>query len=109
DGEILFVGHPRLLTSREALEQIRAAVGRPGILVPIPRPFVSAASLIGDISGALTGRPALLNRHRYVELYAEGFACRVDRLRDRLGIVAKIDVTEGFAEAARWYRENGWL
>ena len=52
---------------------------------------------------------ALINSRRYAELASEGFVCRVDRLRDRLGIVARIGLTEGLADAYAWYRSEGWL
>ena len=50
-----------------------------------------------------------MNSRRYAELATEGFVCRVDRLRDRLGVVATIGLDEGLAEAAAWYRREGWL
>jgi nucleoside-diphosphate-sugar epimerase len=50
-----------------------------------------------------------LNGSRYAELAAEGFVCRVDRLQDRLGVVAAIGLEEGLAETARWYRQEGLL
>jgi nucleoside-diphosphate-sugar epimerase len=33
----------------------------------------------------------------------------VDRLRDRLGVVAQIGLGEGLAKTAEWYRQEGWL
>jgi len=35
--------------------------------------------------------------------------CRVDRLRERLGIVAEIDVREGLAQTAEWYKRERWI
>ena len=55
------------------------------------------------------GRPLVINRRRYAELASEGFVCRVDRLRERLGIVASIDLREGLAQTAEWYRRERWL
>ena len=46
---------------------------------------------------------------RYTELASEGFVCRVDRLRERLGVVANIDLREGLAHTAEWYRRERWL
>jgi nucleoside-diphosphate-sugar epimerase len=106
---IVFAGHPKAASTRELLEAVRSAVGRSALIVPIPRVLVRAAAAWGDLAGSLTGRPALINRRRYLELYAEGFVCAVDRLRDELGVVARMDLAEGFAETARWYRENGRL
>ena len=39
----------------------------------------------------------------------EGFVCRVDRMRDDLGVVAAVGLREGMARTAAWYREAGWL
>jgi hypothetical protein len=55
------------------------------------------------------GRPSVINSRRYAELAADGFVCRVDRLRDRLGIVAQLDLEAGLADAFAWYRREGWL
>jgi dTDP-D-glucose 4,6-dehydratase len=34
---------------------------------------------------------------------------RVDRLRERLGIVAEIDLKEGLTQTAAWYRNERWI
>ena len=63
-----------------------------------PRPATSAARVCG--------KPLPINSRRYAELAAEGFVCRVDRLRDRLGVVAEIELREGLAQTAAWYRRE---
>ncbi len=108
-GETMFVAHERPATARALLETIRAAVGRRGTIVPVPNAVLRAASAAGDLAGRLRGRRMLLNSARYRELVAEGFVCRVDRLRERLGIVAEIDLADGLARTAAWYRSEGWL
>jgi dihydroflavonol-4-reductase len=108
-GEIIFVGHPRPVTTREILEGVRAAAGARAAIVRIPTPLTHAAAIGGDIAGRLLRKPTVINSRRYAELMAEGFVCRVDRLRDRLGIVAEIDLEKGLADACAWYRREGWL
>ena len=108
-GDICFVGHPRPVTAREILEAIRMAVGRPAQLIRVPRALALVAAAACDIAGRMTGRPLPLNRWRYCELSAEGFVCRVDRLRERLGVVAAIDLAAGMRETAEWYRRERWL
>ena len=49
------------------------------------------------------------NGSRYTELSAEGFVCRVERLRDQLGVVAQMGLCEGLADAYTWYVREGWL
>ena len=109
DGDVVFIGHPRPVAAREILEEIRTAVRRPAVLVRVPAPLARVAVAASEVVGRVTGRPLPLNRWRYAELLAEGFVCRVDRLRDRLGVVAAIDLREGLAQTAAWYRREGWL
>jgi len=108
-GETMFVGHPQPVSARALLEGVRAAVGRRALIVPVPSPVLWLAALLGDAGGALRGRPLPMNSRRYAELATEGFVCRVNRLRDRLGVVAEIRLDEGLAEAAAWYRREGRL
>ncbi len=108
-AEVVCVGHPHPVSARELLEGIRLAVGRRAPIVRVPLAATRLAAVAGDIAGRIRGRPQVINRSRYLELAAEGFVCRVDRLRDRLGIVATVDLADGLAQTARWYRAQGWL
>jgi nucleoside-diphosphate-sugar epimerase len=103
-GETMFVAHPRPVTTRALLEGVRDAAGSRAVLVPVPMILTRLLALGGDALGAISGRPQALNGRRYDEMAAVGFACRVDRLRDRLGIVAAIDLKEGLADTAAWLR-----
>jgi dihydroflavonol-4-reductase len=109
DQETIFVGSAVSVTALELLERVRAAAGTRAIILPVPRSLTRLVALAGDLAGVLRGRPAVLNSRRYRELYAEGFTCRVDRLRERLGVVAKIGLTEGLAQTAAWYKQHGKL
>ena len=108
-GDTLFVGHPQPVTTRALLEVIRAAVGVRAVIVPIPLAVTRLAAFAGDAAGALLGRRTVINSRRYAELASEGFVCRVDRLRDRLGVAAEIDLVDGLADACAWYRRQRWL
>jgi nucleoside-diphosphate-sugar epimerase len=108
-GDIFFVGHPRPVFARELLDAIRAASGRGAWIVRVPMALAHVGAIAGDAAGAIAGRPMALNSRRYAELAAEGFVCRVDKLRERLGVEAAIDLREGLSDAAAWYRREGWL
>lgn len=109
EHDILFVGHPVPVTTRDLLEGVRATSRVRGRIVRIPLAITRVAAFGGDAAGVLFGKRALINSRRYAELASEGFVCCVDRLRDRLGIVAQIGLNEGLADASRWYRQEGWL
>jgi nucleoside-diphosphate-sugar epimerase len=108
-GDVLFVGHPVPVTTRALLEGVRTAVGRGAAIVPVPMTILKLVALLGDVGGAVRGKPLPMNSRRYAELATDGFVCRVDRLRDRLGIVATVGLDDGLAEAAAWYRREGRL
>jgi dihydroflavonol-4-reductase len=108
-SDTIFAGHAQPVTTREILEGVRAAAGARAAIIPIPMALTRAAALAGDLAGMLRGKPAVINSRRYAELASDGFVCRVDRLRDRLGIVAEIGLREGLADTFAWYRSEGWL
>lgn len=108
-GDVLFVGHAKPVTTRALLEGVRNAVGRGAIIVPVPLAVLKLVALLGDVGGTIRGKPLPMNSRRYAELATGGFVCRVDRLRDRLGVVAAVGLDEGLTQAAAWYRREGWL
>jgi nucleoside-diphosphate-sugar epimerase len=105
----VFVGHPRPVTTRQLLEAVRDASGHAAAIVPVPLAITRVAAACGDVAGLITGRVSAINRWRYAELAAAGFVCRVDRLRERLGVVAQVEIGDGIAEMGRWYRAEGRL
>jgi nucleoside-diphosphate-sugar epimerase len=108
-GDTIFLGHREPVTTRALLERVRTATGGRAAIVPIPRPVLRLAAWLGDAAGLVRGRPVVIDSRRYVELYAQGFVCRVDRLRDRLGVEAEVTLDAGLTRTAAWYRSQGWL
>ncbi|HMB82398.1 MAG TPA: NAD-dependent epimerase/dehydratase family protein [Vicinamibacterales bacterium] len=108
-GDTMFVGHPLPVGTREILEGVRTAAGARAAIIRIPMALTYVAALAGDVAGRLTGKAPVINSRRYAELASVGFVCRVDRLRDHLGIVAQIGLTEGLADAYAWYQREGWV
>ena len=105
----VFVGHPEPVTAQGLLDAIAAAHGRRVRILTIPMAVTHAAAVACDVAGRIVRKPLPLNMPRYAELDAEGFVCRVDRLRDVLGVVAATGLRDGIAKTTAWYREAGWL
>jgi nucleoside-diphosphate-sugar epimerase len=105
----IFVGHSQPVTARALLDAIQEAMPRRARIIPIPMTVTRAAAMACDVVGRILQKPMPLNTWRYAELAAEGFVCRVDRLRDELGIVAGVGLRDGMAQTAEWYRRVGWL
>jgi nucleoside-diphosphate-sugar epimerase len=58
---------------------------------------------MGDIAGAIIRRPAVIDSRRFAEIDAPGFVCRVDRLRQDLGVEPKVGLADGIRQSAEWY------
>jgi nucleoside-diphosphate-sugar epimerase len=108
DGPV-FVAHPTPVTASDLITAIQAAVGRRGRVIRVPMAVTRVLAFGGDVTARVLRRPMMLNSWRYAEMAAEGFCCRVDRMRDDLGVVASVDLKEGMARTAEWYRQAGWL
>jgi nucleoside-diphosphate-sugar epimerase len=103
-GRAVFLGHATPVTPHELMTQVQAAARSSSLLLRVPRPVIRLAAWAGDAAGAITGAPAAINSRRFLELYSPGFVCRVDRMRDLLGIVASVGLEEGMRRAGSWYQ-----
>jgi len=109
DGETFFVSHPDPVYPADLLRLIRDTANPRARIVPVPKPLLYLASVVGQAVGTIVGRPMTINRSRYKELVADGFVCSVDKLRDRLGIVAQIALVDGIRSTYDWYRKEHWI
>jgi nucleoside-diphosphate-sugar epimerase len=109
ERDAIFVGHAKPATTRELVDGVQLALGTNAWIIRVPMPLTRVAAIAGDLAGAVRGKPVVINTRRYTELAAEGFACRVDRLREKLGIVAQIDLREGLTQTAAWYKRERWI
>jgi len=109
DREIVFVGHPTPVTMPTMAAAMSSALHRRVRLVRIPRRVVHSVARVSETISAVVRRPLPLDRRRAAELSTEGFVCRVDRLQSRLGVVARVDLAEGFKRTVESYRREGWV
>jgi nucleoside-diphosphate-sugar epimerase len=100
-GETIFLGHRDPVSPRALMAAIRDRCGGRALMIPVPLALMRVAAAAGDLAGLLRGRPSPINRWRYRELASKGFVCRVDRMRDRLGVEARIGLRDGLATIAR--------
>ena len=92
----------------EIADAFRAAGDGRGLRVPTPPAAVRALGLLGEAFARLRpGRPAF-SRELAREVL-ESWECDVGRARRDLGFAPRVELADGFAATARWYRERGWL
>jgi len=107
DRDVIFVGHGNPVSPRQLMETVRLIAASHAPIIAIPRLLTRVAAELGEWSGAFSGTPAVINRRRFAELYSPGFVCRVDRMKERLGVVAETGLREGLQKSEGWYVANG--
>jgi len=103
DRDVIFVGHAHPVSPRQLMETIRLIAASHAPIITIPRAVIRLAAEVGEWSAAISGKPAVINRRRFAELYSPGFVCTVDRMKERLGVVAETDLREGLQKSKQWY------
>ena len=108
-GEIFNVGNPVPCTMDEIGRAAALALGKKTIRIPVPLPVVYGACLLSDAAAALTGRPSIINRDKYLEYKQPGWVADVGKARRLLSFETRSSLEEGIRETIAWYTENGWL
>jgi nucleoside-diphosphate-sugar epimerase len=92
------------------LEEIERALGkRARLRLHLPLPIVYAAALGTELFGRATNRAVMLTRDKLNEIRQPHWVCSSDDARGALGWSPKVQLPEGAALTAKWYREHGWL
>jgi nucleoside-diphosphate-sugar epimerase len=93
----------------ELSEVIVRAMGKRTLRITLPEAVLTPISLWSRVQGWLTGKPALLNEQRVLDMREHYWLCSGDKARQELGFVPQYDLETAVRETADWYRKNGWL
>ncbi len=99
----------RTVTTADLPGIIGRALGVKVRRVSVPVCLVWTAALLFEVKGRLTGRMPIFNLQKVNELTAAGWACSTEKAAGELAFRTEVKIEDGFKEAARWYRERGWL
>ena len=118
-GKVYFACHGEIVTVQDFVERVHEAVHHvtsPGHRTPrTPRRIripVWIAKRVLTVNGTLSrllGRRTLLSADKSRELLADAWTCAAAALERDTGWTARINLHEGLATTAQWYREHGWL
>ncbi len=87
-----------------------SAVGRPGRVVGVPPPVFWTVGLVAELAARITGTPPAMDRSRARDMSVHAWTCETDLARHVLDPwEPSVDIEEGLARTATWYREAGWL
>ncbi|MBN1135010.1 MAG: NAD-dependent epimerase/dehydratase family protein [Anaerolineae bacterium] len=90
-------------------ETIARALGRRPVRITVPLTALGLMAAVSRAQGRLTGRPALLNDQRLIDVRQRSWLCSGDKARRELGFTAQYDLETGVRDTAEWYRREGWL
>jgi len=108
-GEAFFMAHPDPCDWDYIGETIAGFIGVRPVRLVVPVPVLSVVAALSEAFGAVTGKPALLNRQKMAEIKQRYWVADTGKARDRLGFDAAHDFRSGAGLTVRWYKENGWL
>jgi nucleoside-diphosphate-sugar epimerase len=107
-GEAFIVAGPRYVSQADLAAMIVRHTG--GRLLPFHVPATPlrwAGALCEAICVPLGIEPPL--HRRRVEFWTKSRAFSIEKARAKLGYVPRVELEEGIARTAAWYREAGWL
>lgn len=107
-GEAFIIAGPRYVSQTELAALVARHTG--GRVLPFRIP-AAPLQLAGDLCEALCvpfGIDPPLHRRR-VDFWTKSRAFSIAKARQVLGYAPRVDLDEGVARTAAWYREAGWL
>ncbi len=109
-GRTYFLDDGRIYVWRDALAEIEKVLGRRAWLrIGLPLPVVWLAAAATQVYGRASGTAQMLTLDKMRELKQRHWVCSGERARRELSWGAQTLWPEGVAQAARWYRAQGWL
>ena len=107
-GESFLVCGPSYVSQQDLAALIAKHTGGRVLPFRIPaRPIQWAGDLVEALCVPLGLEPPL--HRRRVDFWTKSRAFTIEKARRLLGYQPKVDVEEGIARTAAWYREAGWL
>lgn len=106
---VYYASHPEPVDVVLLWEELAKAVGRSVFVAPVPTPALHVASFLSTAFCRAFGWTNQLDRKQVLQMTAPAFLCSSDRLRNDLGWAPQYGLAEALQNAARGYREAGWL
>jgi nucleoside-diphosphate-sugar epimerase len=107
-GEAFILAGPRYVTQSELAAVIARHTGGRVLPFHVPAAPLRWAATLCELACVPLGIEPPLHRRR-VEFWTKSRAFSIDKARRLLGYAPAVDLDEGVARTAAWYRQAGWL
>lgn len=108
-GQLYYVNHPEVVTSRELVEAIGHAVDRRMRVVPLPHWITRNALRVTGAWAHLLDRKTILHADKVHEFVQPAWTGDPSRFMADTGWAPRFDLALGLRDTAAWYRREGWL
>lgn len=85
------------------------ALGRRGVMLPLPEAVSWLAAGASTLASRLTGRAAILSLDKMMEIREAAWTCSSERARRELGWAPRHELAEGLRQSVEWFRRAGRL
>jgi dihydroflavonol-4-reductase len=107
-GETFVMAGQEIMTTREMVQHVAHALGRPAPRWHLPLwPFLAAAVMMEKALSPLGIQPPL--HRRRLDFFRKSFVFSTAKAQRLLGFTASVPFARGTIETAHWYREQGYL
>ncbi len=113
---IYYACHPEVFTSRQFVERLAKVLHQLGVasrpavrVIPLPRPLAVGALALAGAAARVAGKATILTPDKAAEFFQPAWTADPGPLVRETGWTPRHDLARGLLEAARWYREQGWL
>ena len=96
-------------TWRDLLAAVEQAVGRKALRIPSPPWAYAAAAFVSETYGRLRRQAVSFTGDKVIEMRQRYWVCSHDEISRDLGWQPQVDLAQGAALTAAWYRQHRWL
>ncbi len=109
EGKTYFLTSSKPYSWREISEITLRTLGKKGIRIPVPIIVIKGVASISEAVSRVTGKPALVNHQKIIEMKQDFWTCSPDKARKELGFESEITLEDGIRETLNWYKDHRWL
>lgn len=108
-GEIFFLANEQPVIWREFAQQIGKSLGYSPSVVPVPLFAMRFIGKVGDMTGYLTKKPALIRSEKIMEMEKLAWVCSSSKARKLLSWTTSTPLNVAIDKTRDWYVREGWI
>lgn len=108
-GEIFFLANEKPVIWREFAQLVGHSMGYRPLVTPIPLVVLKLVGKIGDFTGKLTKKPALIRSEKIIEMEQLAWVCSTTKAKRILSWSSVTALDHAIDITRDWYEKEGWL